>query len=89
MKMGKNELIFKRCSICRNDSAYDKEALKSSTWKINGVKIILCCPCEDDLFLKLLKAKMSKKRMSELIKPLMSDERDEIIDLYYDYTKER
>jgi uncharacterized protein YlaI len=43
------------CSICGNESGYDKESLKGSTIKINGCKIIMCCPCEDELLVKLAK----------------------------------
>ncbi|MFW5847852.1 MAG: hypothetical protein ACOCVF_02950 [bacterium] len=42
-----NELSAE-CSICGNESGYDKETLESSTHNINGIKIVLCCPCEDD-----------------------------------------
>jgi uncharacterized protein YlaI len=37
------------CSICGNKSGYDEESLKGSTRIINGISILLCCPCEDDL----------------------------------------
>jgi uncharacterized protein YlaI len=43
------------CSICGNRSGYDKESLKGSTLRINGTTIVLCCPCEDELLLKLVK----------------------------------
>lgn len=51
------EDINAECSICGNVSAYDKETLKGSTWIINGCKVVLCCPCEDDLLVKLAKAR--------------------------------
>lgn len=43
------KIINGTCQICDNTSSYDKESLKASTYNINGVKIVLCCPCEDDL----------------------------------------
>lgn len=46
-------MINKKCQICSNVSGYDEESLKSSTWIINGLEIVLCCPCEDDLVMKL------------------------------------
>ena len=52
--------INANCSICGNKSGYDKESLKGSTWNINGIKVILCCPCEDDLLKKLLMARLPK-----------------------------
>jgi len=50
------ENIYAECGICGNTSGYDKESLEGSTWNINGIKIVLCCPCEDDLR-KVLKIK--------------------------------
>lgn len=43
------KILYASCAICGNTSGFDKEALKASTYKINGLKIVLCCPCEDDL----------------------------------------
>lgn len=53
----KHEIINASCSICGNESGYDKESLKGSTWNINGIKVILCCPCEDDLLKKIAKGR--------------------------------
>lgn len=52
-----NDLINAECHICGNVSSYDKESLKGSTWKINGVEVILCIPCEDDLLVKIAKGR--------------------------------
>lgn len=49
-----NKMLNGTCDICGNSFGCDKESLKSSTWKINGLKIVLCCPCEDDLLKELL-----------------------------------
>jgi len=43
------ETINATCQICGNESGYDEESLKNSTYEINGIKIVLCCPCENDL----------------------------------------
>lgn len=48
-------MINVNCSICGNKSGYNKKSLKGSTWIINGQKIVMCCPCEDDLKKKLNK----------------------------------
>ena len=53
-------MLRESCSICENVSGYDEESLKGSTWIINGVKIVLCCPCEDDLKKKLNKNEVRK-----------------------------
>jgi len=45
------------CNCCGNTSGYDKESLKASTWNINGGDVVLCCPCEDDLLVKLAKGR--------------------------------
>jgi len=55
MKTKKNKRIFGECAICGNESEYDEETLKSSTYDINGLDIVLCCPCEDDLLKVLAK----------------------------------
>jgi len=81
-KMKKSKILFANCGICDGESAYDKETLKASTHNINGTKIVICCPCEDDLFRKFLIARISKKRMKELIEHLMMDEQNDILDLY-------
>lgn len=75
-------MINARCSLCGNTSGYDKESLKGSTWNINGIKHVLCCPCEDDIFRQILKARISRKRMQDIAKDLMSDERDDLLALY-------
>jgi hypothetical protein len=80
--MKSDKVISATCSICGNESSFDKQTLKGSTWIINGIKIILCCPCEDDLFKKILPTRISKKRMMELTHILMSDERNDILELY-------
>jgi len=45
--------MFANCSICGNESKYDKESLAGSKVRINGTRLILCCPCEDELLVKL------------------------------------
>ena len=52
-----NELTA-ACAICGNVSSYDEESLKASTYEINGIPTILCCPCEDDLILILGKLRL-------------------------------
>jgi hypothetical protein len=39
--------------MCGDSWGTDKEALKGSTFQANGLKITLCCPCEDALLKKL------------------------------------
>ena len=48
------QILTANCSICGNSSGYDEISLKQSTYRINGIKTILCCPCEDDLKIKLV-----------------------------------
>ena len=71
------------CSICHNSSGYDKDSLKASTWNINGIKTILCCPCEDDLKKRLNAVQV--KRLTEWIKNnnhhLMSDDVTDLISI--------
>ena len=56
--MAKNyHIISHGCTCCGNVSGYDKESLKASTWNINGGDVVLCCPCEDDLLVKLAKGR--------------------------------
>lgn len=50
-------MIYANCNICGNKSGYDKESLKGSTWYINGQKIVLCCPCEDDLLRQIARSR--------------------------------
>lgn len=45
----KDHSISHSCSLCGDVSYYDKESLKGCTHTINGVKHVICCPCEDDL----------------------------------------
>jgi len=47
-------IINHPCHICGNVSGYDKESLKASTRVINGIEIVLCCNCEDDLKAQLI-----------------------------------
>ena len=37
------------CKLCDNVSYYDKETLKASMFHINGINIILCSNCEQEL----------------------------------------
>jgi len=78
----KDDIINGQCAICGNVSSYDKESLKGSTHNINGIDIVLCCPCEDDLLKILLNNRISKKRMLELTENLMSAEREDFISLW-------
>ena len=55
--MKEEKVLYEKCSICGSTSTYSKQALKNSTYIINGIKVIFCYPCEDDLFNKLLKAR--------------------------------
>lgn len=59
--MKENKTIYANCSICWNKSGYDKESLKGSTIRINGQKVILCCPCEDELLSKLFKRRFKNR----------------------------
>ena len=75
--------IYANCYICGNESSYDKESLKGSTHKINGVSgIVLCIPCEDSIFNQFLRARLSEKRGREIADLLMSEEGDDIRELY-------
>ena len=53
------------CDICGSTSSYDKESLKGSTYEINGVKVVLCCPCEDDLLKTLARGRGIKIRYGD------------------------
>ena len=77
-----NNVIDKRCNLCLSDVGFSKTALRNSTWKVNGIHQVLCHNCEVSLFTELLKARIKKKKMIELTERLMSDERDEILELY-------
>ena len=59
------EILYAQCNVCGNTSGYDKQGLKGSTWKINGCEIILCCPCEDELLVKLAKGRGITIKMGE------------------------
>ena len=50
-------MVRASCGVCGNTSGYDKDSLKASTWNINGIQIVLCCPCEDDLLKKIAKGR--------------------------------
>jgi uncharacterized protein YlaI len=52
-----NEILHGQCHICGNVSSYDKGSLEGSTWRINGVTVVLCIPCEDDLLKKIAKGR--------------------------------
>lgn len=52
-----NKILYATCNICGNESSYDKKALAGSRWVINGIRITLCCPCEDELLLKIAKGR--------------------------------
>jgi len=54
------EILNGTCGVCGNTFGCDKQGLKSSTHVINGLKIVLCCPCEDDLLKTLLKSRGHK-----------------------------
>jgi hypothetical protein len=60
-----DETLYESCSICGNVSGYDKKSLKGSTWIINGTTIVLCCPCEDELFFKIGKARAIDTKLME------------------------
>ncbi len=47
------------CTTCGNESGYDEETLKASTHVINGVEIVLCCFCEDDLLRTLVSSRVT------------------------------
>lgn len=49
----KDDVVYADCHNCGAESAYDARTLKASTLNINGQKIVLCCPCDDDLLQKL------------------------------------
>ena len=78
------EIINARCHICGNQSSYDEESIKGNTHIINGIKVIICCPCEDDLLRTFLSARISKDRMADIATELMSDEREDLLGLYGD-----
>jgi len=52
-----NKILNASCALCGNSSGYDKESLKGSTWKTNGIKNVLCCQCEDEIFEKIGKTR--------------------------------
>jgi len=57
--------LYEHCGICGNGSSYDEESLKASTYEINGVELVLCCPCEDALLLALCKGRGLKVHLSD------------------------
>ncbi len=61
-------MVQANCTICGNESGYDEETLEASTYEINGIKVILCCPCEDDLFLNLNYIRFDKDTKTGLLK---------------------
>jgi len=69
-----------KCSMCGNKSGYDEDSLKASTWNINGIDNVLCCPCEDDLRVKLLVA-IDSDVLDAVVKKhnLTHDQLDEIL----------
>jgi len=70
-------MIYETCSICGNESSYDKKSLEASRWIINGVRITLCCPCEDDLLVKIAKGRglILKLESGEVISCKWSEKR--------------
>lgn len=79
---GEDKIRNAICGICGNSSSYDKQSLKGSTWTINGVKIILCCPCEDDLFDGFVKARLNKAMYDRIAYCLGGDEKEDFIDAF-------
>lgn len=77
---GKDTILSACCGICGNSSGYDDESLKDSTWNINGVKIVLCCPCEDDLKKSLNKPEIKRLKnwIQRLGHTLMSDDLEDL-----------
>lgn len=55
------------CSNCGDTFGCDKKGLKSSTYIINGVEVVLCIPCEDDT-LKVLLTSRGHKDLWKTIK---------------------
>lgn len=53
----KEETVYANCSICGNKSGYDRKSLKASTIEINGIPVVLCCQCDDELLKKLAKGR--------------------------------
>ena len=64
--MKNDKVINANCGVCGNCSGYDEESLKGSTYKINGLDVVLCCPCEDDLKKRLNSDEI--KRLKEFVK---------------------
>jgi len=60
-----DERLYGKCGSCGNVSGYDEESLKGSTWNINGLDLILCCPCEDDLLVQIADGRGIKITMGE------------------------
>ena len=55
MSISHKNTISEMCTLCGNESFYDKETLSASRHIINGVRHTICCPCEDSLRLQLSK----------------------------------
>ena len=53
--MEHEKTISEKCTICGEESFYDKETLSTSRHIINGNRHTICCPCEDSLRLQLSK----------------------------------
>lgn len=41
--------ISASCVICGNSCSYDRKTIKSDTYEVNGVKVVICLNCMDDL----------------------------------------
>lgn len=78
--MGK--ILNAACTICGNVSGYDKQSLRSSTYKANGYKVVLCLTCEDDLLKEMLAVRgLTHKRIRMIADCLMSEEANDILTL--------
>ena len=62
------EEINARCAICGDKSSYDEETVKSCTHNINGVDVVICTNCEEELAMK-----MGKKQSPEVGRYLSLD----------------
>lgn len=82
------ETIYASCGICGNESGFDEESLKASTYNINGTEIVLCCPCEDDLRRLFIRNNMSDRDLFEdepeikILEELSEDEQMEVVNWY-------
>ena len=41
------------CALCGNSTGCDEETLEGSIVEINGMGVVMCCDCEDEMFIKL------------------------------------